>query len=85
MIYPRALLLALVLLGACLPARADIDIVTVEFKPEQRAQVRQIVDATEQVCAQAFGVDFDDADSGGDDDASLELHMQFRDYERVDK
>lgn len=85
MIYPRALLLALVLLGACLPARADIDIVTVEFKPEQRAQVRQIVDATEQVCAQAFGVDFDDADNGGDDDASLELHMQFRDYERVDK
>ncbi len=81
MIRSRLLLTILLLPIPVLPARASIDIVTIEFKPEQRAEVRAIVDATEGVCAEAFHTDFADADDG----ASLELHMQFRDYERVDK
>ena len=62
-------------------AIADIEIVTIEFKPEQREEVIRIVEAVESLCAEAFDTDF----STFDDGARLELHMQYRDYERVDR
>jgi len=65
----------------CAMVRADIEVKIGEFPSEQRDEIVSIVAQVERVCAEAFGTDAASMDDG----ASLELHMQFKDYERVDR
>jgi len=72
----------MVVLSVCVGlVRADIEVRVGEFPPEQQDEIRAIVAQVEQTCSEFFGVDV----ASIVDNASLELHMQYKDYERLDR
>ena len=75
----RLMMLLLTMCAAM--TRADIEVKVSEFPPEQREQIRAIVAQVEKTCSEAFGVDV----ASVQDNSSLELHMLFKDYERMDR
>jgi hypothetical protein len=58
-----------------------INLVCDEFPPEQREEISEIIKQVEKTCSEVFGVDV----SSIDDDALLELHMNYNDYKRMDR
>ena len=61
--------------------RGEIEVNVSEFPPDQQEEIRAIVEQVEKTCSQAFGIDVESIV----DNASLELHMQYKDYERLDR
>lgn len=74
-------MMTVVLCVCVVGVRADIEVRVGEFPPEQQEEIRAIVEQVEQTCSQAFGVDV----ASIVDNASIELHMQYKDYERLDR
>jgi hypothetical protein len=61
--------------------RADIEVRVGEFPPAQQDEIRAIVAQVERTCSEFFGIDVASIVDG----ASIELHMQYKDYERLDR
>lgn len=62
-------------------ATADIQLNVAEFPPEQREQLGAIVEQVERTCSEVFGEDV----ASAVDNALIEVHLQYKDYERVDR
>jgi hypothetical protein len=60
---------------------AEIEVRVSEFPPQQQEEIRAIVEQVEKTCSEVFGIDV----ASIVDNASIELHMQYKDYERVDR
>lgn len=76
----RLVLIVALGLGA-LPCFGDIEVVTDEFRQAQQDEVKQIVDAVEQVASEMFGMDMSQVEDG----SKIEMHLNQRDYENAVK
>lgn len=81
MIYGFRLMLVVVLGLFVVPSFADIEVVTDEFRQAQQDEVRQIVNAVEQVTSEIFGIDMSQVEDG----TKIEMHLLQRDYENAAK
>lgn len=62
-------------------AYADIQLNVAEFPPEQREQLSAIAEQVERTCSEVFGEDV----ASTVDSALIEVHLQYKDYERIDR
>lgn len=78
--YKQVSALALMFVGS-LALGEPIEVICDEFAPSQVKEMTDVVRAVEREASDLFGVDI----QGIDDDATIELHLQYLDYKRVDK